>query len=103
MRPQRLQIRYSLRRGRKMGSEHLSVIRQARRTGEYMLLTTEILKVPFFKALQLPERAITIVIGGSYASAFRLLVSINKHTGRERLIRSNLSARFCFELSGNSN
>ena len=24
-------------------------------------------------------------------------------TGRERLIRSNLSARFCFELSGNLN
>ena len=24
-------------------------------------------------------------------------------TGRERLIRSHLSARFCFELSGNSN
>ena len=32
-----------------MGSEHLSVIRQARRTSEYMLLTTEILKVPFLK------------------------------------------------------
>ena len=24
-------------------------------------------------------------------------------TGRERLIRSHLSARFCFELSANSN
>ena len=32
-----------------MGSEHLSAIRQARRTGEYMLLTAEILKVPFLK------------------------------------------------------
>ena len=27
----------------------------------------------------------------------------NDSTGRERLIRSHLSARFCFELSGNSN
>ena len=27
----------------------------------------------------------------------------NHHTGRERLIRSHSSARFCFELSGNSN
>ena len=62
-----------------MGSEHLSVIRQTRRTSEYMLLTTEILKVPFFKALPLPESAITIVIGGFYASAFRLQGSINKH------------------------
>ena len=25
------------------------------------------------------------------------------YTGRERLIRSHSSARFCFELSGNSN
>ena len=25
------------------------------------------------------------------------------NTGRERLIRGHLSARFCFELSGNSN
>ena len=25
------------------------------------------------------------------------------HTGRERLIRSHSSARFCFELSGNLN
>ena len=28
---------------------------------------------------------------------------INSDTGRERLIRSHSSARFCFELSGNSN
>ena len=27
----------------------------------------------------------------------------NGYTGRERLIRSHSSARFCFELSGNSN
>ena len=27
----------------------------------------------------------------------------NEHTGRARLIRSHSSARFCFELSGNSN
>ena len=27
----------------------------------------------------------------------------NSGTGRERLIRSHSSARFCFELSGNSN
>ena len=27
----------------------------------------------------------------------------NSDTGRERLIRSHSSARFCFELSGNSN
>ena len=27
----------------------------------------------------------------------------NHYTGRERLIRSHSSARFCFELSGNSN
>ena len=29
--------------------------------------------------------------------------STDFNTGRERLIRSHLSARFCFELSGNSN
>ena len=28
---------------------------------------------------------------------------VNHVTGRERLIRSRSSARFCFELSGNSN
>ena len=28
---------------------------------------------------------------------------IFRYTGRERLIRSHSSARFCFELSGNSN
>ena len=37
------------------------------------------IKGSFFKALQLPESAITIVIGGFYASAFRLQGSINKH------------------------
>ena len=31
------------------------------------------------------------------------LKSIVDSTGRERLIRSHSSARFCFELSGNSN
>ena len=31
------------------------------------------------------------------------LTQNNKVTGRERLIRSHSSARFCFELSGNSN
>ena len=31
------------------------------------------------------------------------IVSLVAYTGRERLIRSHSSARFCFELSGNSN
>ena len=30
-------------------------------------------------------------------------LKIDTHTGRERLIRSHSSARFCFELSGNLN
>ena len=30
-------------------------------------------------------------------------VNLQEHTGWERLIRSHSSARFCFELSGNSN
>ena len=30
-------------------------------------------------------------------------VKFKGDTGRERLIRSHSSARFCFELSGNSN
>ena len=32
-----------------------------------------------------------------------LQINLHKYTGRERLIRSHSSARFCFELSGNSN
>ena len=32
---------------------------------------------------------------------WKIILLVN--TGRERLIRSHSSARFCFELSGNSN
>ena len=35
--------------------------------------------------------------------SFFFSLSVSAITGRERLIRSHSSARFCFELSGNSN
>ena len=33
----------------------------------------------------------------------KLITAKKAYTGRERLIRSHSSERFCFELSGNSN
>ena len=41
----------------------------------------------------------TIVLGMRKILTFLVIA----YTGRERLIRSHSSARFCFELSGNSN
>ena len=38
-----------------------------------------------------------------YKPSFPSPVPCSVYTGRERLIRSHSSARFCFELSGNSN
>ena len=37
------------------------------------------------------------------SSGYFISYVYNENTGRERLIRSHSSARFCFELSGNSN
>ena len=54
-----------------------------------------------FSQLRLRELIIFVAI-----SCVGLLLSMrvtNRLTGRERLIRSHSSARFCFELSGNSN
>ena len=55
----------------------------------------------------LPDLAKDIYISNLDLSSFYVIVKTNsllKHnTGRERLIRSHSSARFCFELSGNSN
>ena len=58
------------------------------------------------------ERKIAIVVNTHtdvtedilVAEGYYTLVSQQHNvTGRERLIRSHSSARFCFELSGNSN
>ena len=38
-----------------------------------------------------------------HRTSYRIYFYKFLHTGRERLIRSHSSARFCFELSGNSN
>ena len=42
-------------------------------------------------------------VGGAHQKRFYVDPLLNWFTGRERLIRSHSSARFCFELSGNSN
>ena len=41
----------------------------------------------------------------AHGEVLKFTLSLNRelNTGRERLIRSHSSARFCFELSGNSN
>ena len=44
-----------------------------------------------------------VTVNQQGAMAARVFVREFVNTGRERLIRSHSSARFCFELSGNSN
>ena len=40
---------------------------------------------------------------GMHSCSYHGLFNVQSDTGRERLIRSHSSARFCFELSGNLN
>ena len=49
------------------------------------------------------HRRCKIQISHPPPSTTRCIIVPLPYTGRERLIRSHSSARFCFELSGNSN
>ena len=62
----------------------------------------EFIPCPWVLALALAlSLLLALASAGVTASASTSSVCIA--TGRERLIRSHSSARFCFELSGNSN
>ena len=47
--------------------------------------------------------AICYMLSCNVCKTMHLIMHEQCHTGRERLIRSHSLARFCFELSGNSN
>ena len=53
--------------------------------------------------LQVHEERIQSMLNDKTDKNRYFSISYINITGQERLIRSHLSARFCFELSGNSN